>query len=177
MISNMMSQLREVNLERRVDEILEESARVRKELGYLVMVSPFSQYVVTQAVLNVLHGERYKIIPDEIRRYVLGHYGRPAAPIDPVLLDRVPGSDRPVTERPGELLPPALERVRHERGPFDSDDDLLTAVFYTPEHCRKLWEARPIPTAYPVVDTPLLTLMRELAARRDIRSVTLVKKW
>src|SRR2546430_9364576 len=82
MISNMMSQLREVRLEHRLDEILEETARVRKELGYLVMVSPFSQYVMTQAVLNVLHGDRYAIIPDEIRRYVLGHYGRPAAPID-----------------------------------------------------------------------------------------------
>jgi len=101
MISNMMSQLREVNLEHRLDEILHETARVRKDLGYLVMVSPFSQYVMTQAVLNVIHGERYKIIPDEIRRYVLGHYGRPAAPIDPVVLDRIPGSDTPVTARPG----------------------------------------------------------------------------
>jgi oxaloacetate decarboxylase alpha subunit len=176
MISNFVSQLREVRLEHRLDAILEECARVRKELGYLVMVSPFSQYVATQAVLNVIHGERYKIIPDEIRRYVLGHYGRPAAPIDPVVLDRIVGSDRPVTVRPGELLPPALDRVRRERGPFDSDDDLLTAVFYSPEHCRKLRDARPIPTEYPVGGTPLVTLIKELAARRDIRAVTLVEK-
>src|SRR5262249_19607599 len=148
MISNMMSQLREVGLDHRLEEILEETARVRKELGYLVMVSPFSQYVMIQAVLNVLHGERYRIIPDEIRRYVLGHYGRPAAPIDPVVLDRVSGSDRPVTVRPGELLAPALPRVRRERGPFDSDDDLLTAVFYNPEHCQKLVDAGPIRTDY-----------------------------
>jgi oxaloacetate decarboxylase alpha subunit len=175
MISNLVAQLRDMRLEHRLDEILEESARVRKELGYLVMVSPFSQYVVTQAALNVIHGERYKIIPDEIRRYVLGHYGRPAAPIDAIVRDRVAGSEQPVTVRPGELLPPALARVRRERGPFDSDDDLLIAVFYTPEHCRALIDARPIPTEYPVAGTPLLTLVKELAARRDLRSVRVVK--
>jgi oxaloacetate decarboxylase alpha subunit len=176
MISNMMSQLRDVGLERRLDEILEETARVRKDLGYLVMVSPFSQYVMTQAVLNVLHGERYTVIPDEIRRYVLGHYGRPPAPIDPAVLERVPGSDKPVTVRPGELLPPALPRVRRERGPFDSDDDLLTAVFYNPDVCRKLREAGPIRTDYPLGRTPLVTLLEALAARPHIRSVTLVKR-
>jgi len=171
-----MSQLREVNLEHRLEEILHETARVRKDLGYLVMVSPFSQYVMTQAVLNVINGERYKIIPDEIRRYVLGHYGRPAAPIDPVVLDRIPGSDTPVTARPGELLPPGLPRVRRVRGPFESDDDLLTAVFYNPEHCQKLMEASPIRTDYPVGRTPVLTLLKELAARPHIRSVVLVKR-
>jgi len=176
MISNMMSQLREVALDHRLEEILEETARVRKELGYLVMVSPFSQYVMTQAVLNVLHAERYRIIPDEIRRYVLGHYGRPAAPIDPLVLDRVAGSDRPVTVRPGELLAPGLPRVRRERGPFDSDDDLLTAVFYNPEHCQKLVDAGPIRTDYPIGRTPLVTLVKELAARPHIRSVMVVKK-
>jgi oxaloacetate decarboxylase alpha subunit len=176
MISNMMSQLREVNLEHRLEEILEETARVRKELGYLVMVSPFSQYVMTQAVLNVIHGERYKLIPDEIRRYVLGYYGRPAAPIDPVVLDRVPGSDKPLTVRPGELVPPAVERIRRERGPFDSDDDLLIAAFYAPEHCQKLVEARPIPTEYPIGRTPLVTLIKELAARPHVRSFALVQR-
>src|SRR2546428_12512971 len=132
MLSTMMSQFREVRLERRLDEILEETARVRKELGYLVMVSPSSQYVMTQAVLNVLHGDRYTIIPNEIRRYVLGHYGRPAAPIDPLVLDRIPGSHAPVTVRPVELLPPALPRARRERGPFGPDDDLPAAVFSHP---------------------------------------------
>src|SRR5262249_16684263 len=150
MISNMMSQLREVRLEHRLDEILEETARVRKELGYLVMVSPFSQYVMTQAVLNVLHPDPYTIIPPairsnrlhgprltrlpaELRPSVLGHYARPAAPTAPPAPARTPGSHAPVTVRPGEPPPPALPRARRERGPFDSDDDLLTSIFYNPE--------------------------------------------
>ncbi|MHB8147961.1 MAG: pyruvate carboxylase subunit B [Vulcanimicrobiaceae bacterium] len=176
MISNMMSQLRETKLEHRLDEILEETVRVRKELGYLVMWSPLSQYVMTQAVLNVIQGERYKTIPDEVRRYVLGYYGRPAAPIDPIVLERIPGSDNPVTERAGALLPPTLRDVRRARGPFDSDDDLLLAVFYNPEYCRKLVEARPIRVDYPIRETPLLALVKELTARPDIRSAVLVRK-
>ncbi len=176
MISNLRAQLREAGLEHRLDAILEESVRVRQELGYLVMVSPFSQFVVTQAVLNVMHGERYRIVPDEVRRYVLGYYGRPAAPIDPDVLDRVAGREQPVTARPGELLAPALDRVRRERGPFGSDDDLLLAVFYNPEHCRRLADAGPIRTDYPVGSTPLMTLVKELAARPDLRAVRLVRK-
>jgi len=176
MISNLKSQLRDIGLEHRLDEILEESARVRRELGYPIMVSPFSQFVVTQAVLNVIQGERYRTVPDEIRKYVLGYYGRLAAPADPNVLDRIAGKEQPVTARPGELLAPALERVRRERGPFASDDDLLLAVFYSPEQYVKLVNARPIKTDYPVGPTPLMTLIKELAARRDIVSIKLVKR-
>jgi oxaloacetate decarboxylase alpha subunit len=175
MISNFLNQLRELGLEHRLDEILEETARVRRELGYLIMVSPFSQYIATQAVLNVIQGERYRTVPDEVRRYALGYYGRPAAPIDPDVLDRIVGNEAPVTARPGELLPPTLERVRRERGPFRSDDDLLLAVFYPPEPYEKLVRARPIKTDYPVERLPLVTLVKELGARRDVRSFTLIR--
>ncbi len=176
MISNLKSQLRDVGIEHRLDEILEEAARVRQELGYLIMVSPFSQYVATQAVLNVVQGERYATVPDEIRRYALGYYGRPAAPIDPDVLARIIGREQPVTGRAGEYLAPALERVRRERGPFASDDDLLLAVFYSREQYAKLVSARPIKTDYPVGRTPLVTLVKELAARRDIAAVSVVKR-
>ncbi len=176
MISNFQSQLRELGLEHRLDEILEETARVRRDLGYLIMVSPFSQYIATQAVLNVIQGERYRTVPDEIRKYALGYYGRPAAPIGPNVLDRIIGNGQPVTARPGELLAPAVERVRRERGPFASDDDLLLAVFYNPEHYQRLVDARPIKTGYPIGRTPLMTLVKELSTRRDIRSFTLIRK-
>lgn len=175
MISNMMSQLRETKLEHRLQEILEETVRVRKELGYLVMWSPFSQYVMTQSVLNVIGGERYRIIPDEVRRYVRGEYGKPAAPIDPIVLERVGG---PVVEsdvRPGARIPPALPRVRRERGPFDSDDDLLLAAFYGEDQLRPLRDAGPIRREYRILDTPLLELIKELV-KRDVGSITLVKK-
>lgn len=176
MISNLKSQLRDIGLDHRLDEILEESARVRRDLGYPIMVSPFSQFVVTQAVLNVMQGERYRTVPDEICKYVLGYYGQLAAPVDPNVLDRIVGKEQPVTARPGELLPPLVERVRRERGPFASDDDLLLAVFYSPDVHARLVAARPIQTDYPVGRTPLITLIKELAVRRDIVSVKLVKQ-
>lgn len=175
MISNMMSQLRETKLENRLTEILEETVRVRKELGYLVMWSPFSQFVMTQSVLNVLSGERYKVIPDEVRRYVLGYYGRPAAPIDPIVLERVAGSDTPYTGRPADRLEPIVERIRRKDGPFDSDDDLLLRAFYSPEQVRTLANAGPISVDYPVMETPLLTLLKELSIRGGIRSISCSK--
>jgi oxaloacetate decarboxylase (Na+ extruding) subunit alpha len=176
MISNLRSQLADIGLAHRLDEILEEAARVRRELGYPIVVSPFAQFVVTQAVLNVVQGERYATVPDEVRKYALGYYGELAAPIDPNVLDRIVGKERPVTARPGDLLAPALERVRRERGPFASDDDLLLATFYSPEQYAKLVAARPIETDYPIGRTPLVTLVRELAARRDIVAVRLERK-
>lgn len=176
MVSNLRSQLADIGLAHRLDEILEEAARVRCELGYPIIVSPFAQFVITQAVLNVVGGERYATVPDEVRKYALGYYGELAAPIAPHVLDRVAGREPPVTARPGGLLPPALPRVRAERGPFGSDDDLLLATFYTDEQYTKLVAARPITTDYPVALTPLATLVRELAARPQLVSVKLTRK-
>jgi oxaloacetate decarboxylase alpha subunit len=176
MISNLRFQLAELGIAHRLEEILEEAARVRRELGYPIVVSPFAQFVITQAVLNVVRGERYRTVPDEVRKYALGYYGELAAPVDPDVLDRVAGGQQPVTARPGDLLAPGVERVRRERGPFASDEDLLLAAFYNPETCAALAAARPIPTEYAVGRTPLVTLVKELAARRDVRAVRLVKK-
>ncbi len=173
MISNLRSQLADLGLAHRLDEILEEAARVRCELGYPIIVSPFAQFVVTQAVLNVVQGDRYATVPDEVRKYALGYYGELAAPIDPNVLDRVAGKGQPVSARPGDLLPPGLDRIRRERGPFASDDDLLLAAFYNREQYDRLVDARPIRTDYPIGRTPLVTLIKELAARRDVVSVTL----
>jgi oxaloacetate decarboxylase alpha subunit len=175
MISNLRSQLGDLGLAHRLEEILEEAARVRRELGYPIIVSPFAQFVITQAVLNVVQGQRYATVPDEVRKYALGYYGELAAPVDPGVLDRITRGDAPVTARPGDLLPPAVERVRRERGPFASDDDLLLAAFYNPEQYASLLGAGPIPTEYPVDRTPLLTLVKELAARPQVRAVRLVK--
>jgi oxaloacetate decarboxylase alpha subunit len=174
MISNLRYQLGESGLSHRLNEILEEAARVRQELGYPIIVSPFAQFVITQAVLNVVQGARYATVPDEVRKYALGYYGELAAPVDPNVLDRITRGEAPVTARPGDLLPPAIERVRRERGPFASDDDLLLATFYNPEQYGALAANRPIWTEYPVDRTPLLTLVRELAARREVRAVSLV---
>lgn len=146
MISNLRSDLKRLHLEDREEEILEEAERVRIDLGYPILVSPFAQFVVTQAMLNVMSGRRYASIPDEVRRYVLGHYGRIAGEVAPEVAERVFGVDGAPSEqftgRPGEEIPPALPRLREERGPFDSDDDLLLAAFYSDTELEGLYSAR-----------------------------------
>ena len=105
MISNLRGDLKRMGIEDREDEILEEAERVRMDLGYPILVSPFAQFVITQAMLNVLGGERYRTIPDELRRYVLGYYGRLAGPVDAVVADRVIASGKGVTSpSPGVLV-------------------------------------------------------------------------
>lgn len=175
MVSNLDVQLGEMGLAGRLDEILEEAWHVREDLGYPIVVSPFAQYIVTQAVLNVMGRDRgrarYESVPDEVRLYVRGGYGRIAGEIDPTLYDRITRGAEPLTERPGALLPPALDRVRAARGPFESDDDLLLAAFYDEREYGALKAAGPIRTDYPLGPTPLVTLVREIAARPTVRSV------
>ena len=171
MISNLKYQLETLGIEDKLEEILDEAGRVRADLGYPIVVSPFAQYIVTQAVLNVMGAERYETVPDEVRRYVLGGYGEIAGEIDPNLFDRIARGAEPVTERPGALVPPALDRLRRERGPFASDDDLLLAAFYAPKEYDALKAAGPIDTTSPLEGGPLRTLIRELVKRPRISSV------
>ena len=166
MISNLRFQLETMKLSHRLPEILEEVGRVRRDLGYPIIVSPFAQYVVTQATLNVVQGERYKTIPDEIRKYARGYYGRVAAPLAPEFLERANIRDREyVTEAPSAHLEPWIRRLRRELGPSAGDEDVLLAAFYD----RKLIE----PLRNPVPEcrfrtTPLAELVGFLAARHDI---------
>jgi oxaloacetate decarboxylase alpha subunit len=174
MISNLKSQLTPLGIAHRLPEVLEEAARVRCDLGYPIIVSPFAQFVMTQAVLNVMSKERYATVPDEVRKYVLGYYGEIAGPIDPNLFDRITRGAEPTRARPGDLLDAGIPKVRRERGPFVSDDDLLLAAFYPQRECDALKAAGPIDTNYPLASTPLVTLLKEVAQRRDIRSFHLV---
>ena len=176
MVSNLKSQLAPLGIADRLPEVLEEAARVRCDLGYPIIVSPFAQFVMTQAVLNVVGKERYATVPDEVRKYVLGYYGEIAGPIDPNLFDRIGKGAEPTSARPGDLLDPGILKIRRERGPFASDDDLLLAAFYPDREYKALKAAGPIDTDYPLASTPLVTLVKEIAQRRDIRSFHLVKQ-
>jgi oxaloacetate decarboxylase alpha subunit len=169
MISNLKSQLATLGIAHRLPEVLQESARVRCELGYPIIVSPFAQFVMTQAVLNVMGKERYGTVPDEVRKYVLGYYGEIAGAIDPNLYDRIANRAEPAKGRPGDLLEPGIPKLRRERGPFASDDDLLLAAFYPRSEFDALKTAGPIRTDYPLGQTPLVTLAKEIAQRRNIR--------
>lgn len=175
MISNLRADLKKMGLEHREQEILEEAEQVRIDLGYPILVSPFAQYVITQSMLNVLGGERYRSIPDEVRRYVLGHYGGLAGTVAPEVADRVfsdGGASEPFTGRAGELIPPALPELRSRRGPFDSDDDLLLAAFYAEPELAGLHEARRRPAPRHFSDaTPLGQLLDGLRTGTTAREV------
>jgi pyruvate/oxaloacetate carboxyltransferase len=130
MMTNLTRQLREVGMEHRLHEILEEVVLVRKEFGYPVMATPYSQIVGAQAVENVISGERYKQITDEAIKYVLGYYGEPVVPIDPNVMDRVmslPRAKQFENWRP-EAYDKSVEELRREVGPELSDDDLLLKI-------------------------------------------------
>jgi pyruvate/oxaloacetate carboxyltransferase len=142
MLSNLMSQLREQGAEDRYAEVLTEIPRVREEMGFPPLVTPSSQIVGTQATLNVVLGERYKIIPAEIKNYVRGYYGRPPAPIDPEIKQKAIGDEEPIDCRPADLIPPALEKARAEIGDLaESDEDVLSYVLF-PQVARPFLERR-----------------------------------
>ncbi len=174
MISNLEYQLSTVGLADRLEDILEEAGNVRADLGYPIVVSPFAQYIITQSVLNVVaidNGkERFSNVPDEIKLYVRGGYGEVAGTIDPNLYDRITKGTEPIKQRPGELVPPGIAKARRELGPNPSDDDLLLWVFYNKKEYQALKEAGSINIEYPIMDTPLKTLMKGITSQQDITS-------
>ncbi|RJX18098.1 MAG: acetyl-CoA carboxylase biotin carboxyl carrier protein [Ammonifex sp.] len=142
MISNLVTQLQEQKAIHRLQDVLDEIPQVRAELGYPPLVTPTSQIVGTQAVLNVLLAERYKLIPEEVRRYIQGYYGRPPAPIDPEVLKKALGDREPITCRPADLLEPALEKLRGEiKDMATSEEDVLSYALF-PQVARRFFEAR-----------------------------------
>ena len=133
MLSNLVSQLKEQNAMDKFDDVLLEMPRVREDLGYPPLVTPTSQIVGTQAVMNVLMGERYKVIPKEVKEYVRGMYGRSPAPIDKAIMDKVLGDEQPITCRPADLIEPELARLEKEArelGIVEKEEDVLTYALY-----------------------------------------------
>lgn len=133
MITNFISQLREQGMEEKLPEVLEEAVRVREDLGYPPLVTPTSQIVGSQAFLNVLHGERYKVVTKEVKDYVKGLYGRPPAPIKEEVLKKVLGDEEPIYHiRPADLLEPELERIREEaiKAGAKSEEDVLSYALF-----------------------------------------------
>lgn len=129
MISNLRAQLATMGISHREGEILAETARVREDLGYPILVSPFAQYIVTQAVLNVMQGERYKTIPDEVKLYLKGHYGKLAGTPSAMVMERA-NVDYDASRRPGELIKPALPGLRKKWGRSVSKEQLSLHAFY-----------------------------------------------
>jgi pyruvate/oxaloacetate carboxyltransferase len=131
MFSNLLSQLREQKAENRLAEVLEEVPKVRKELGYPPLVTPTSQLVGIQAVMNVLSGKRYSMIPKEIKDYAKGLYGKPPAQIDPKIKKKIIGDEEPMTGRPADLLEPALGKIPEDVKPYiETEEDEITYVLF-----------------------------------------------
>ena len=131
MLSNLVSQLKQQGKEDKFDEVLKEIPRVRKDLGYLPLVTPTSQIVGTQAVLNVIMGERYKMVSNETKGICRGEYGRTPVPIDEEFRKKIIGNERAITCRPADLLKPELENMRMECAEWiEQDEDVLSYALF-----------------------------------------------
>jgi oxaloacetate decarboxylase alpha subunit len=131
MISNLVSQLEKQEALDRIHDVLEEIPKVREDLGFPPLVTPTSQIVGTQAVLNILLGERYKVIPDEIKSYIKGYYGRPPAEINPEVQKRAIGDEEPITCRPADLLEPMLDNIKDEVTRYaEKEEDYLSYALF-----------------------------------------------
>lgn len=131
MLSNLVSQLKSQGQTERLQEVLEEVPRVREDLGYPPLVTPLSQMVGTQAVFNVIMGERYKMIPTEIKNYVKGLYGRPAVEIKAEIIEKIIGTEEIFTGRPADLLEPQLAQFKKEMATFlEQEEDVLSYALF-----------------------------------------------
>ena len=131
MLSNLVSQLKEQKAEDKYYEVLEEVPRVRKDFGEPPLVTPSSQIVGTQAVLNVLTGERYKMVTKESKALLSGEYGQTAKPFNPEVQKKVIGDKKPITCRPADLLEPELKKIEKEIADWkEQDEDVLSYALF-----------------------------------------------
>jgi len=133
MLSNFVSQLKEQNALDKYEEVLEEVPRVRKDLGYPPLVTPTSQIVGIQAVMNIIGGERYKNVSKEVKEYLRGYYGRPPAPVNEDIRRQIIGDEKPIDARPGDILQPEYEKYKEEGqklGIIKKEEDILTYALY-----------------------------------------------
>ncbi|MBK5652827.1 MAG: oxaloacetate decarboxylase subunit alpha [Rhizobium sp.] len=142
MLSNLMSQLAQANAMDKYDEVLKEVPRVREDLGYPPLVTPSSQFVGTQAVFNVIAGERYKMIPNEIKDYVKGKYGLPSVPIADDIRKKIIGDEEVITCRPADLIPPQLDTIKQEmKEYYEQEEDVLSYALF-PQVATKFFKDR-----------------------------------
>ena len=166
MISNFRHQLSKVGLDGKLQAVLEETAKVRAEFGYPIMVTPYSQFVGVQAAMNVILGERYKAIPDEVVQYALGLWGEEeSSSMDPDIRDRILGTPRAAELANWHPPQPSLKEVRRKfGGPGVSDDDLLLRYFAGEDEVASMRAAGPSETTIGA-RLPLMRLVEKLIKR------------
>jgi oxaloacetate decarboxylase (Na+ extruding) subunit alpha len=174
MIGTMRRQLREMRQEHRLAEVYDEVERVRGELGYPIMVTPFSQVIATQAVMNVLAPERYANVPDEVIRYALGLFGTPPAPLDANIRDRIEQLPR-AKELAAQPSMADLPELRKQHGKHLSDEEFLLRVVMPADQVDAMVAAGPSRQNYNAKTRPIEQLMSELTKRPDVTHVRIEK--
>jgi len=173
MISNLANQLREQGALKRINEVLEEIPRVREDLGYPPLVTPTSQIVGTQAVLNVLTGSRYQSITNEVKFYLQGRYGQAPGEINAMVRQKAIGNEDVINVRPADLLPAEMDKLTKEIGELaESEEDVLTYAMF-PEVGRDFLQQRADGTLKPEPLEPLPSEDAEIAGTPSEFNVTL----
>jgi oxaloacetate decarboxylase (Na+ extruding) subunit alpha len=174
-MTTLRRQLAELGMEHRFGEVMEEIALVRAELGYPIMVTPFPQMVIGQALANVLSGgARYDQVPDQVIRYVLGKFGKPTMPVEPSVLDRILSRPRSA-ELADEPPPLSVSELRHRFGERVPDEELLLRFGMPGGEVDGMVAAGPAVTHYNPDTQPVLRLLRELADRPPAAELTVDK--
>ena len=174
MVGTMRRQLAESRLSHLEGAVIEELGRVRAELGWPIVMTPFAQIVMTQAFLNVTGRERYAVIPDEAIRYALGRFGRPNRPIDAQVMERIESLPRTQELRAEPPMAP-LEELRRQLGRGLSDEEFLLRATMPASQVDAMVAAGPAARHYDAAIPPVMSLIRTLTARRDLSHVSVEK--
>ena len=149
MLTTLKRQLVETRMTDRLEDVLKEIIQIRKELGYPIMVTPFSQFIGSQATMNVITGKRYSQVPTQVIEYVAGFYGAPPAPIDPNVMDKITALPQAKSILKPELSEPSIEELRQKIGVNYSDEEFLMRLALTGKEIDDMVAAGPIKTVYP----------------------------
>ena len=162
MMGTLRAQLVQQNMLNKLPDVLAEVGRVRRELGYPGMATPFAQLVGTLAVLNIVTGKRYSVVPDEVIQYAAGYYGEPVAPIDADVLDRIMSMPRTreLLATPPEQ--PDLAELRRRHGTGENDDELLLRALVPAADIDRMRQAGPLKLDYPILSSPQLEQVQRL---------------
>ena len=174
MVGTTRRQLAEARVSHLEGEVIEELGRVREELGWPIVMTPFAQILMTLAVMNVMSGERYKVIPDEAIRYALGLFGKPNVPIDANVMDRIHSLPR-TREQLAEPPMAPIEELRRRLGPKLSDEEFLLRAVMPAGLVDAMLAAGPAARHYDPTLRPVMSLIRQLTARRDLAQISVEK--
>ncbi|MDE2263929.1 MAG: biotin carboxyl carrier protein [Gammaproteobacteria bacterium] len=174
MVGTMRRHLQESRVSHLEGAVIEELGRVRQELGWPIVMTPFSQILLTQAVMNVTGRERYSLVPDELIRYAIGRFGKPTVPIEPRVMERIESLPR-TRELEAEPAMAPVEELRKRLGKSLPDEEFLLRVTMPQTQVDAMLAAGPAPRRYDPASRPAMDLIRKLTVRRDLTHISVEK--